>query len=174
MFDLICKRGCRRVGGVRVFGYSIALPDLSAHPRIAAFYEDISALVSERCDSELARLAEDEYLSLCERDRQTAFRPSSYTLVGEVTYFDGEIMIVKLTATVRYPCKEQSRRIFEVHAWSVDDQLLIPPRRVARRFIPKGRLPSMLGDCGFLVENGSYYICKGGSLFPISVTNNKC
>ena len=156
MFDLIYKRGCRRVCGVRVFGYSIAIPELSDYPQIAAFYDEISACVAEHCDSALSQRAEDEYLSLSERDRQVLFRPYSYSLVGEVAYFDGEIMIIKLTATVKSFGEGLPRRIFEVHAWSLDDQRLIPPQRVARRFIPKGRLPSMLGDCGFLVDGENY------------------
>lgn len=173
MFDLIYKRGCRRVLGVHVFGYSLSFPDLKEYPRIAAFYRDICALAAESCDTQLGPRAEADFLSLSERDRQTVFRPYAYALTGEVSYFDSEIMIIKLTAVLKNPRLGQIQRIFEVHAWSLDDERLIPPRQVARRFIPKGRLPSMMGDCGFLAEGENYYLCKNGSLSPIEISKGK-
>ena len=171
MFDLIYKRGCKRALGARVFLYSIAFPDLNKYPKIASFYEEICALAAQWCDTHLGAQAESEYLSLSERDRQTVFRPSLYSLLCQVSYFDGEIIILKLTATLRGAAR--SKRVYEVHAWALDEQCLIPPRQVARRFIPKGRLPSMRGDCGFLAEDGRYYLCKDGVLFPIEGTKNE-
>ena len=173
MFDLTYKRGCRKVKGVRVFTYSIALPDLKDYPKIAGFYEDISSLVVTRCEGELSERAESEYLSLEEKDRQTVFRPTVYSLFGDVTYHDSEVMIIKLTATLKKPLEKQSKTVFEIHAWSLYDQILLPPRYVARRFIPKGRLPLMLGDCGFLVEDGKYYLCRRGSLFELKAEKRK-
>ena len=173
MFNPIYERGCLKTQGARVFLYSVSLPDLREYPKISEFYRDIADLVILRCQGELYEQAQREYLSLSERERQTVFHPAVYSLMGEATYFDGEIIIIKLTATLKIPMKKQHRQVFEVHAWSLDDGLLIPPRTVARKFIPKGRLPRMTGDCGFLVEGEKFYLCRGGSLSELSVTKKE-
>ena len=173
MFDPIYKRGCRKVQGARVFVYSVSIPDFKGLPVISEFYRDVSSLVSQRCEGEFADRAAEEYISLRSEDPRSIFRPTVYSLVAEVTYFDGETMFVKLTATLSLRHKGLEKRVIDAHAWSLDDQMLLPPRQAARRLIPTGRLPLMMGDTGFIAENGKYFLCRGGELFPIAEGHRK-
>ena len=124
-------------------------------------------------EGEFADRAAEEYISLRSEDPRSIFRPTVYSLVAEVTYFDGETMFVKLTATLSLMHKGLEKRVIDAHAWSLDDQMLLPPRQAVRRLIPTGRLPLMMGDTGFIAENGKYFLCRGGELFPIAEGHRK-
>ena len=161
MFSYFSQGGRHRAEGVEVLRYRISLPVFPNQDRISNFYGDILKQVCGYCESELQEYAEKRY-ALCDIPKKKFnYPPIFYTLDGKVTYEDSEVLFVKLTAQIKQRgFSDLWRTVYDAHAWSLPDELLLPPKQAAAVFLEKKNIPKGLGvEKGFLVENGKYYVC---------------
>ena len=161
MFSYFNQGGRHRAEGVEVLRYRISLPVFPEQTVISNFYEDIFKLVLGYCENELKNYAEGRYTKCDMPKKKFNYPPVFYTLDGKVTYEDSEIIFVKLTAeTKQRGFSDLWRKAYDAHAWSLPDELLLPPKQAAAVFLEKKKIPKSLGaEKGFLVENGKYYVC---------------
>ncbi len=153
--------GRHKAEGVEILRYRLCLPVFTDKKRISKFYEDISELTLEYCKNELTEYAKKAYTECDIPKKKFNFPPICYSLDGRVTYEDGYTAFVKLIAKTEHRgSPDEYRTAYDAHAWSLSDELLMPPRLAAEGFLGRRDIPRTLrGDTGFLVENGKYYVC---------------
>ena len=146
--------------GVEVLRYRITLPAISDAEEITVFYREIGDAAADFCATRLTVYSEKRYAECTVPKKRFVYTPLCYELEGQVTYSDGELMFVRLLASTyqRLP-QDGGVSVYDAHAWSLTDRCLLPPRHAARQFLGKRRLPRDIGRNGFLVDNGTPYIC---------------
>ena len=167
MCKYFCRVGKSHLDGVEILRYRIKLPEFEDMDHISQFYRSVADTVGEFCESELREYAEREYATVTEAESRLRYRPLRYLLDGSVTCDDGETVFVRLAASlVRGDVISQC---YDAHAWSREGQRMIPPIRVARMLIPKGKLPREVRRAdGIYISEGRIYACRGRELTEIA------
>ena len=146
--------------GVEVLRYRITFPVISDSEEISVFYREIGDAAADFCSTKLTVYAEERYTDCTDPKKKFLYTPLCYELEGKVTHTDGELMFIMLRARTyqRYP-RDSGTSVYDAHAWSLSDKCLLPPKHAARCFLGKRKLPRDIGKNGFLVDNGTPYIC---------------
>lgn len=154
--------------GAEVLRYKMILPEFEVMARVSEFYRTVADKVEDFCRAELCEYAAKEYSVNESSGERSRFRTLRYLLEGRVTYDDGETVFVSLCASL---VKNGAvTRSYDAHAWSYEDQRLIPPTQAARIFIPKGRLPREVRRAdGIYVSEGRMFACRGRELTEIEL-----
>lgn len=155
--------------GTPILRYKIALPRFTDKARMTEFYGQIYDRVIGYCKDDLCRHSEEKYLQCDIPRKKFDYPPLIYRLEGRVTCIDGDLLFVKLTATVSQRGLSNTVTVYDAHAWSVSDECLIPPKAAAREYLKVRKAPRQMGKNGFLVENGKAFICLKDRLVPISL-----
>ena len=154
--------------GVEILRYRIVLPCFSDSLRISDFYREIYDKVLCYCERELTSYSEEKYLECDLPKKKFEYRPLIYRLEGRATCAEGDLLFVKLTASVMQRGLTEPHVIYDAHAWSLSDERLIPPKMAAREYFgSRYNQYKRIGKNGFLVENGKPYVCCGNTLRPL-------
>ena len=155
--------------GVQVLRYKIALPHFSGRDKISVFYREIYNRALGYCESELCSLSEKKYAECNMPRKKFDYPPLIYRLEGRVTCVEGDLVFVKLTASVSQRGLSDTLTVYDPHVWSLSEELLLPPKMAAREYMGTGKASKKIGKNGFLVENGKPYVCLKNVLLPLDV-----
>lgn len=166
MYKYFCRFGkCFGDDGVEVMRYSVTLPEFEDMERITGFYRSVADRVVEYCENELKSYAVGEYERSELPKKRLMYKAIRYLLEGRVTHEDGDVVFVRLCASLIKGSEGENARSYDAHAWSVWEQKLLPPMQAARIYIPHGKLPREIRKAdGIYLSDGKLFACKGSKI----------
>lgn len=168
MQEIDFRQGRHTLDSVEVLRYKISLPTFSQQSRISDFYSGIADSIVGYCETELKEISEKKYKESELPNKKFYYRPINYSLDGKITYSDKNVIFVLLTAAAKIGNEYIGGRVYDAHAWSPVDQLLIPPKQAARLFMPSGKLLREVKSAeGVFVSDGKLFVCNKNSITEI-------
>ena len=132
MAEMFQKSGRTAVEGCEVLRWRISLPLCeSEQGRISAFYEEVGRRAAAFCEGALSERAKAEFERADDPNKRFSFAAFSYRLAGAVTYEDGELCSVCMTAELRRRGDRAPIELYEDgQVWEKHSGLWIPPKEV--------------------------------------------
>ena len=169
MYGYFNRFGNAEAEGVEILKYKISLPYFEGRERMTEFYQRICEQILTFCETELKNFAKEQYDMRADTEVKGRYPEIIYALNGRVTHADVERVFVLIEATLKkYGESERICRRYDAHAWSVEDELLISPKKAARAIIPDGKLPKEVKRAeGIFVSDGRLFSCRGDRICEI-------